>query len=55
MASTSRYEWVDEEVPFQAERRIADEIMATVNMLGLPLKLDQLTKNEGNCFLVAIL
>ena len=51
MAST----WVDEEVPFQAERSIAEKIMETVNMLGLPLKLDQLTKGEGNCFLVAII
>ena len=55
MASSLRYEFLEHDIPFQAERRIADEIMETVNKLGLPLKLDQLTKGEGNCFLVAII
>ena len=55
MASSLRYEFLEQHIPFQAERRIADEIMETVNKLGLPLKLEQLTKGEGNCFLVAII
>ena len=36
------------------ERRIADEIMDTINRLQLPLKLDQLTEGLGNCFPIAI-
>ena len=39
---------------FESEARIANEIMQTVNRLGLALKLDQLTEGLGNCFLVAI-
>ena len=39
----------------QIERRIADEIMETVNRLQLPLILDQLTEGRGNCFPIAIL
>ena len=44
-----------QEGQLQMERRIADEIMETVDKLGLPFRLDQLTKGEGNCFLVAII
>ena len=54
MASTSRNEILEQEVPFQAGR-IADEIMETVIILELPFKLDQLTKGDGNCFLRAII
>ena len=39
----------------QIERRIADEIMETVNRLQLPFILDQLTEGRGNCFPIAIL
>ena len=39
----------------QIERRIADEIMETVNRVQLPLILDQLTEGRGNCFPIAIL
>ena len=39
----------------QIERRIADEIMETVNRLQLPLILDQLTEGRGDCFPIAIL
>ena len=55
MASTSRNEILEQEVPFQSERRIADEIMETVIRLELPFKLDQLTKGDGNCFPRAII
>ena len=44
-----------EEATFQIERRIADEIMETVNRLQLPLKLDFLTEGQGNCFPMSIM
>ena len=44
MASSSTYEFLEQDVPFQTERRIADEILETVNKLELPLKLDQKEK-----------
>ena len=37
------------------ERRIALEIMDVVRQLELPLKLDKLTKGDGNCFPLAII
>ena len=40
---------------FQIERKIAHEIMETVERLQLPLKLDQLTEGRGNCFPMAII
>ena len=55
MASISKWELLEQEVPFQAERRIAKEIMDTVNKLELPFKLDQLTQGDGNCFPRAII
>ena len=55
MASIPRYQWVQQEDQLQMERKIAEEIMETVNRLRLPFKLDQLTKGEGNCFVVAII
>ena len=54
MASSSIYELQDQEVPFKLKEKFADEIMEIVNKLGLLLKLDKLTKGEGNCVLVAI-
>ena len=40
---------------FHIERKIAHEIMETVERLQLPLKLDQLTEGRGNCFPMAII
>ena len=40
---------------FQIERKIANEIMDTINRLQLPFKLDQLTEGLGNCFPIAII
>ena len=40
MASGLRYEYLEHDVPFEAERRIANEIMMAVNRLQLPLKLN---------------
>ena len=40
---------------YETEERIANEIMQTVNALGLPFKLDQLTEGRRNCFPIAIL
>ena len=40
---------------YQTERRIAAEIMQTVNRLALPFKLDRLTEGLGNCFPIAII
>ena len=37
------------------EQRIALEIMDVVRQLELPLKLDKLTKGDGNCFPLAII
>ena len=37
------------------ERKIANEIMAVVNQLQLPLIIDRITEGKGNCFLLAIL
>ena len=45
---------IENDVKFQTERQIADEIMAKVLELQLPLKLDQLTEGLGNCFPMAI-
>ena len=39
----------------EAEQRIALEIMGVVSQLELPLKLDKLTKGDGNCFPLAII
>ena len=39
----------------EVERKIAQEIMNVVHTLDLPLKLDQLTKGDGNCFPLAIM
>ena len=39
----------------EMERRIAQEIMDVVRSLQLPLKLDELTRGEGNCFPIAVL
>ena len=39
----------------EMERRIATEIMDVVHKLQLPLKLDKLTRGEGNCFPLAVL
>ena len=39
----------------EMERRIAQEIMDVVRSLQLPLKLDELTRGEGNCFPLAVL
>ena len=40
---------------FHIERKIAHEIMETVERLHLPLKLDQLTEGRGNCFPMSII
>ena len=40
---------------YDAEKRIAEEIMKTVRKLGLPFKLDQLTEGLGNCFPILII
>ena len=37
------------------EKKIADEIMETVNRLQLPFVLDQLTEGRGNCFPIAVI
>ena len=39
----------------EMERRIAQEIMDVVRKLQLPLKLDELTRGEGDCFPLAVL
>ena len=39
---------------FHTERKIADEIMAKILEIQLPLKLDQPTEGLGNCFPIAI-
>ena len=49
MAATSH------ENTLQTEAKIANEIMKTVQALGLPLKLDQLTEGLGNCFPISII
>ena len=54
MATPSPYKCQNED-QFQSERRIANEIMATVQRLQLPFKLDQLTEGLGNCFPIAII
>ena len=38
-----------------SERQYADEILATCRKLNLGMKLDDLTKGEGNCFMISIL
>ena len=43
------------EIAVRTEWKIANEIMKTVRLLGLPLKLDQLTEGLGNCFPIAII
>ena len=40
---------------WSSERQYADEILATCRSLKLQMKLDRLTKGEGNCFMVSIL
>ena len=37
------------------ERQHAEEILSTCRSLNLQMKLDRLTKGEGNCFMVSIL
>ena len=37
------------------EKKIADEIMETVNRLQLPFIVDQLTEGRGNCFPIAVI
>ena len=58
------YDYYDEEVrsnflkfipKIEKEREIAQEIMDVVRQLQLPLKLDKLTRGEGNCFPFAVL
>ena len=46
---------MEDEVPFETERSIANQIMMTVTRLQLPLKLDSLTEGKGNCFPLAII
>ena len=59
MATTSimtRYTYQGQnEEKYQIERIIANEILATIHRLQLPLKLDQLTDGKGNCFPIAII
>ena len=55
MASTSKFPHSEYAVQMHTERNIAREIMATVNRLGLPFKLDQLTEGLGNCFPISII
>ena len=40
---------------WKSERQYAEEILATCRILKLQMKLDRLTKGEGNCFMVGIL
>ena len=54
MVTRSKNQWPSED-KLQIERRIANEIMDTVQRLQLPLKLDQLTEGLGNCFPIAIM
>ena len=59
-ASSSKYQSQNDdqfqiEDRFQIERKIANEIMDTINRLQLPFKLDQLTEGLGNCFPIAII
>ena len=46
---------ISHENTLQTEAKIANEIMKTVQALGLPLKLDQLTEGLGNCFPISII
>ena len=54
MSTRSTYQRQNE-VKYQIERSIANEIMNTIHRLQLPLKLDQLTEGQGNCFPIAII
>ena len=53
--STSSQQISENDGLFQIEKRIAQEIMETVQRLELPLKLDQLTEGRGNCFPISII
>ena len=37
------------------EREYADKILSACRKLGLRMKLDKLTKGDGNCFMISIL
>ena len=37
------------------EMKIANDIMKTVNRLGMPYKLDILTEGKGDCFPLAVI
>ena len=52
LAATRIYQ-IENDEKFQTERKIADEIMAKILELQLPLKLDLPTEGLGNCFPVA--
>ena len=45
----------ENDVTFQIEEKIGDEIMETVHRLQLPLKLDFPTEGRGNCFPISII
>ena len=45
----------ENDVTFQIEEKIGDEIMETVHRLQLPLKLDFPTEGRGNCFPISIM
>ena len=45
----------ENDVTFQIEEKISDEIMETVHRLQLPLKLDFPTEGRGNCFPISII
>ena len=40
---------------WEVERKMADRIQESCQRLDLPMKLDRLTKGEGNCFMVCVL
>ena len=45
----------ENDVTFQIEEKISDEIMETVHRLQLPRKLDFPTEGRGNCFPISII
>ena len=45
----------ENDVMFQIEEKIGDEIMETVHRLQLPFKLDFPTEGRGNCFPISII
>ena len=54
MITKYTYQGQNEE-KYKIERIIANEILDTIHRLQLPLKLDQLTEGQGNCFPIAII